>query len=82
MCNFKFSLLSFLKNLMKSLKTNGSDRRSVLTAIIPTCLCCRAVYPNIEIRNFNYLQEEDEDAYKRQFSQFIKKGVSADSVRF
>ena len=26
------------------------------------------------------LQEEDEDAYKRQFSRFIKNGVTADKV--
>jgi large subunit ribosomal protein L5e len=28
----------------------------------------------------NYLEEEDEDAYKKQFSQYIKNGLSADSV--
>lgn len=27
-----------------------------------------------------YLMEEDEDAYKKQFSRFIKNGVTADSV--
>lgn len=27
-----------------------------------------------------HLQEEDEDAYKKQFSQFIKNGVTADSL--
>ena len=26
------------------------------------------------------LQDEDDDAYKRQFSQFIKNGVTPDSV--
>ena len=29
---------------------------------------------------FLFLQEEDEDAYKRQFSGFIKKGVTADGI--
>lgn len=28
-----------------------------------------------------YLMEEDEEAYKRQFSRFIKNGVTPDSVR-
>jgi len=27
-----------------------------------------------------YLMEEDEDAYKKQFSRFIKNGVTPDSV--
>lgn len=29
----------------------------------------------------SYLMEEDEDAYKRQFSRFIKNGVTTDTVR-
>lgn len=28
----------------------------------------------------SYLMEEDEDAYKKQFSRFIKNGVTPDSV--
>ena len=28
----------------------------------------------------NHLLEEDEDAYNKQFSQFIKNGITADSV--
>lgn len=28
----------------------------------------------------SYLQEEDEDAFKKQFSRFIKNGVTADSA--
>lgn len=29
----------------------------------------------------SYLMEEDEDAYKKQFSRFIKNGVTPDAVR-
>jgi len=29
-----------------------------------------------------YLMEEDEDAYKKQFSQYIKNNVTPDGVRF
>lgn len=29
----------------------------------------------------SYLMEEDEDAYKKQFSRFIKNGVTPDTVR-
>lgn len=29
----------------------------------------------------SYLMEEDEDAYKKQFSHFIKNGVTPDTVR-
>ena len=29
----------------------------------------------------SYLMEEDEEAYKKQFSRFIKNGVTPDSVR-
>ena len=29
-----------------------------------------------------YLLEEDEDAYKKQFSRFIKNGVTSETVRF
>lgn len=29
----------------------------------------------------SYLMEEDEDLYKKQFSRFIKNGVTPDSVR-
>lgn len=29
----------------------------------------------------SYLMEEDEDAYKKQFSRFIKNGVTPDKVR-
>lgn len=29
----------------------------------------------------SYLMEEDEDAYKKQFSRFIKNGVTPDMVR-
>lgn len=29
----------------------------------------------------SYLMEEDEDAYKKQFSRFIKNGVAPDTVR-
>lgn len=28
----------------------------------------------------SYLMEEDEDAYKKQFSRFIKNGVTPDTV--
>lgn len=28
------------------------------------------------------LEEEDDDAFKRQFSQYIKNGITADSVSF
>lgn len=30
----------------------------------------------------SYLMEEDEDAYKKQFSRFIKNGVTPDTVRW
>lgn len=30
----------------------------------------------------SYLLEEDEDAYKKQFSRFIKSGVTPDTVRW
>lgn len=29
-----------------------------------------------------YLMEEDEDAYKKQFSQYIKNNITPDGVRF
>ena len=29
----------------------------------------------------SYLMEEDEDTYKKQFSRFIKNGVTPDTVR-
>ena len=29
----------------------------------------------------SYLMEEDEEAYKKQFSRFIKNGVTPDTVR-
>lgn len=30
----------------------------------------------------SYLMEEDEEAYKKQFSRFIKNGVTPDTVRW